>query len=297
VLISAASNRMNQFTGKERDAETGLDYFGARYYSGAQGRFASPDPLLNSGRPQTPQSWNRYAYALNNPLAFVDPTGLFDWGAEAGWELTDNQLDFIKTYGPSGMRKWAKKALKFRKTFREALDDAKEAAEESGQRDAINAVDAYGTENDGNGVLVDVRKRDLAGGPAELMPNANGTMTVSFNSNLSGDKMIMSLSHEGAHALDLNNWMLAGKPVGGPLDMNHYFIESHAWRVNSYMAEELGMSCYPQGNSRYQVWNKKWDAADRETFRSRGVSNILDEKYSSGGILGTDTYSKELLPH
>jgi hypothetical protein len=33
------------FTGKERDAETGLDFFGARYYSGAQGRFTSPDPF------------------------------------------------------------------------------------------------------------------------------------------------------------------------------------------------------------------------------------------------------------
>jgi RHS repeat-associated protein len=56
------------FTGKERDGETGLDYFGARYFSGAQGRFTSPDPLLNSGRPWEPQSWNRYTYALNNPL-------------------------------------------------------------------------------------------------------------------------------------------------------------------------------------------------------------------------------------
>ena len=38
----------HQFTGKERDAETGLDFFGARYYSGAQGRFSSPDvPLLD----------------------------------------------------------------------------------------------------------------------------------------------------------------------------------------------------------------------------------------------------------
>lgn len=48
-----------KFTGKERDAETVLDYFGARYLSGAQGRFTSPDPLLNSGRPREPQSWNR----------------------------------------------------------------------------------------------------------------------------------------------------------------------------------------------------------------------------------------------
>ena len=66
-----------QFTGKERDAESGLDYFGARYYGSALGRFTSPDP---SGplaqKPQDPQSWNLYAYARNNSLANVDPDGL-----------------------------------------------------------------------------------------------------------------------------------------------------------------------------------------------------------------------------
>ena len=63
-------------TGKERDAETGLDYFGARYMSAAQGRFTSPDPLLASGRSAEPQTWNRYHYAGNNPLRYVDPDGL-----------------------------------------------------------------------------------------------------------------------------------------------------------------------------------------------------------------------------
>ncbi|NLK88771.1 MAG: RHS repeat-associated core domain-containing protein, partial [Clostridiaceae bacterium] len=75
------SRAPQKFTGKERD-ETGLDYFGARYYSGSHGRFTSPDPLLNSGRPWQPQSWNRYAYTLNNPLKFVDPTGFYEWAAE-----------------------------------------------------------------------------------------------------------------------------------------------------------------------------------------------------------------------
>jgi len=64
------------FTGKERDAETGLDYFGARYLSAAQGRFTSVDPLQNLGLHMSdPQGWNGYAYARNNPLRFVDPTG------------------------------------------------------------------------------------------------------------------------------------------------------------------------------------------------------------------------------
>ncbi|HWB85160.1 MAG TPA: RHS repeat-associated core domain-containing protein [Bryobacteraceae bacterium] len=64
-----------KFTAKERDAETGLDYFGARYYSGAQGRWTSPDQPFADQHPEDPQSWNMYAYVRNNPLAHVDPNG------------------------------------------------------------------------------------------------------------------------------------------------------------------------------------------------------------------------------
>jgi RHS repeat-associated protein len=63
------------YTGKERDGETGLDYFGARYMSAAQGRFTGPDPLARSASPPLPQTWNRYSYALNNPLKYIDPDG------------------------------------------------------------------------------------------------------------------------------------------------------------------------------------------------------------------------------
>ena len=64
-----------KFTGKERDAETGLDYFGARFLSSVQGRFASPDAPFVDQRPSNPQTWNLYSYTRNNPLVFVDPTG------------------------------------------------------------------------------------------------------------------------------------------------------------------------------------------------------------------------------
>ncbi len=60
-----------KFTGKERDAETGLDYFGARYYSGAQGRFTSPDKPFADQHVENPQTWNLYAYGRNNPLFYV----------------------------------------------------------------------------------------------------------------------------------------------------------------------------------------------------------------------------------
>ena len=65
-----------RFTGKERDAETGLDYFGARYYSFRTGRFTSVDPLMDQRTALVdPQRWNRYAYGINNPLRYIDPDG------------------------------------------------------------------------------------------------------------------------------------------------------------------------------------------------------------------------------
>lgn len=66
----------DKFTGKLRDNETGLDFFGARYFSGAQGRFTSPDPEGAGASAYDPQSWNMYAYARNNPLIYTDPTGM-----------------------------------------------------------------------------------------------------------------------------------------------------------------------------------------------------------------------------
>ena len=64
-----------KFTSKERDAETGLDYFGARYMSSAQGRFTGIDPAFESEILEYPQTWNRYSYVYNNPLRLTDPDG------------------------------------------------------------------------------------------------------------------------------------------------------------------------------------------------------------------------------
>jgi RHS repeat-associated protein len=68
--------KQQRFTGKERDGESGLDYFAARYHSSGWGRFTSVDPVLPVAKALTrPQEWNRYAYVTNNPLRFLDPDG------------------------------------------------------------------------------------------------------------------------------------------------------------------------------------------------------------------------------
>lgn len=68
-----------QFTGQRLDA-TDLYYYGARYYDPSIGRFISPDPIVQD--PANPQSLNRYSYVMNNPLKYVDPTGLW-WTVDA----------------------------------------------------------------------------------------------------------------------------------------------------------------------------------------------------------------------
>ena len=65
----------SRFTGKERDSESNLDNFGARYYGSSMGRFSSPDEPFIDQDEGTPQSWNLYSYVRNNPLNATDPTG------------------------------------------------------------------------------------------------------------------------------------------------------------------------------------------------------------------------------
>jgi RHS repeat-associated protein len=64
-----------RFTGQQRDAEENLDYFNARSLQTRTGRFNAVDPVFTGLF--NPQAWNRYSYALNSPLRFTDPTGLF----------------------------------------------------------------------------------------------------------------------------------------------------------------------------------------------------------------------------
>ena len=96
AAVSSSANTY-KFTGKERDNESGLDDFEARYYSSAMGRFMSPDefaggpidavgpadPLPPGPLPyaqiSNPQSLNKYAYTYNNPLRYTDPNGHCIW--------------------------------------------------------------------------------------------------------------------------------------------------------------------------------------------------------------------------
>lgn len=86
------SDLSRRFIGQERDAESGLDRFGIRYFASVHGRFTTTDPENFGADVLFPQSWNAYVYAFNNPLTFSDPSGLKPCKArkdEKGGDIVD----------------------------------------------------------------------------------------------------------------------------------------------------------------------------------------------------------------
>lgn len=188
-----------KFTGKERDSESGLDNFGARFDASSLGRFMTPDPLLNSGHPARPQSWNRYAYAFNNPLRITDPTGLYN--VDCGGDKTcQKYADRLR----KGIEKLTEKVGKMKD------GDAKVRLQ--------NALKAMGTENDQNNVTV--KFGSLAGTAAAVTdPNKDlSAFTVTFDmeksSNSDTTGMTMNAAHEGTHVGDFEDPRM--QKAGGP---------------------------------------------------------------------------------
>jgi RHS repeat-associated protein len=201
---------MEKFTGKERDSESGLAYFGARYYGSALGRFTSPDSLVDQ-HPANPQSWNLYAYVRNNPLAAIDPTGNYDCGST----MNSKQCDQFQSI----LDKAQTEAYKLRDTY---------GADSQQYLDTQRAIDSYGLQNDQNGVVVNIGStpNGVAGTTAAYIPesapdssyqspNPTGqNIQVVINQNIfnSGKADLLSqvVAHEGSHVGDAEDWAKSG---------------------------------------------------------------------------------------
>lgn len=255
-----------RFTGKERDAETGLDYFGARYFSGAQGRFTSPDPLLNSGRPEDPQSWNRYAYVGNNPLRFVDPLGLYKFATTCANDDTackDQQQQFV-----AGL-----------KALREAANNLEKGSDE--RKGIEKALKKIG-EKEGKGATIAFGFAGETDGTANLAIANPFSNTITFNLDAigsftksnpviqrgeatAGGFFTAVIGHEGGH--------LAGNiPLLGRIGIRNYFqsaTERGALFTESYTYQGMRMND-PQA----LLWNNSWLQIDRHLLEQRRKQGV-----------------------
>ena len=272
-----------KFTQKERDIETGLDYFGARYYANTQGRFTSPDPLLGSGRLENPQTWNKYDYVLDNPLKFSDPTGLFEY-------LTGTSADDIKRIN------------KAYDALVKARDKYKVGSKE------YNAIDkslaALGAPGQKNNVFVGVDNGLKTPGETFSAPEydanskVNGSQSVvtlklkDFAKDDQGNAQLAgALGHEGTHVADAQSE--AARLNGtGMLEMNDLadnggimsraISEVHAYRTSAYIAGAISPSnVVSSGFNGYEVWNRGWGAADAIKLRERGIRGALESPTGS----------------
>lgn len=203
----------------------GLDYFGARYFSGAQGRFTSADQPFVDQNPEDPQSWNLYSYGRNNPLRYVDPLGTYVCGAG----VTDDQCREIEVA---------------RGTAVDAAEQLRQRYGDSSQQylDAQSAIDAYGSPGIDNGVTVNVGAVDQQmGGSVE----AGGNLSSRSADNPNGQNILVTLAadqvaaggiglagamaHEGSHVADASAWVTSGFAVG--LNPTRYDTESRALNV------------------------------------------------------------------
>jgi len=213
------------FTGKERDAETGQDYFGARYYRADIGRFTTVDPV--GGRLADPQTLNRYAYARNNPLRYVDPTGLYE--VDAG-------------------------CLKDKRCSAEAARFERERLGAAGSKDAAiaAAAAAYGALGDASGVTVNFgNSRTVEAGcgkgvagcvTASFLGDAasggmNPVVNVLIQSGMSGTDFQRAIVHEGSHVGDdlafIRSWDLGSMSFDAAKNFTRYATEFRAYQVET----------------------------------------------------------------
>jgi RHS repeat-associated protein len=87
VEYATTANDREKYATYTRDSLTGLDYSVNRYYSSLWGRFVSPDPYNGSAKLGTPQTWDRYVYAANDPANITDSRGLDPYcGPNMSWD-------------------------------------------------------------------------------------------------------------------------------------------------------------------------------------------------------------------
>jgi RHS repeat-associated protein len=213
-----AGTNTKKFTGKERDLESGLDYFGARYYGSRIGRFTSMDPLVPFAQGiADPQQWNRYSYARNNPSRYIDPDG---------------------RYSCSG-------------SSCASFENERQTALQSSDAGVRRGAGAYGSPGDANGVTVSFGKPTLGGdgeASSELHMSESGAYSVTsdviIRSGLSGIALRAAVGHEGTHVADAQDFVatMKGSSYTVGLNFTKFETEMNAYLVTQSVLSEVSKS-------------------------------------------------------
>jgi RHS repeat-associated protein len=227
VLNGCADETEHHFTGKERDTESGNDYFGARYYASSMGRWLSPDPKQPDMKfLANPQKWNKYAYVLNNPLAYFDPDGEQEFKVTIRAFIPDKNFKYPAGVGPTwkgdgrSFSKASNASSRAQVTFTIETDPSKSAKPLVGTPSSStsgSAVDLYGAKT--------------------LTGNSNVQTSVNINGRTSDGTSVVSLSVNASDPLVPGAPSTGGTftfnvaPDGSSVSMNGAFSVYPAYEV------------------------------------------------------------------
>jgi RHS repeat-associated protein len=215
-----------KFTGKERDAETGLDFLLARYMSGAQGRFTSPDPV--GGSLADPQTLNKYAYVRNNPLNLTDPTGLYACADDAPDAKEHCTSEADQRFEAARQRDLQSRNGDVRRAAAAYGDPGREVVDERGDKVTVRFADLSGNREGG------VTRSTLG---ADEKGNLFAQSDVTINSRSTGTALAADVGHEGSHVADAQDVARSITITGGGagfavgVDISQYASEQRAYRV------------------------------------------------------------------
>lgn len=221
------------YTGHVYDAETNLNFMNARNQSGILGRFMSPDPAgVRAIKLANPQTWNWYAYALNNPLRYTDPTGQYTCSDDGNKCQTQPDKNF---------------------------EAARQRDLHSKDKDVAAAAAAYGDPTKNNHVAVQFT--DAKNGNTSISISTNGKsvsygITVSIPKAASGTVLDGSVDHEGTHTEQVQTLAASFKPNGsfnGTLNLTSYDSENGAYHNQATVWQLSGQSWSMNGNGQFVI--------------------------------------------
>lgn len=271
VEQSSETNRISHlYTGKEFDEETGLYYYGARYYDPRASVWQSPDPLVVFGidtSVATPSFMNAYIYVRQNPLRLIDPTGLAEEEAQPGrwekWKKSYEQLSWTEL----------KEGLKQRAYFWAA--EKTEAAERSLLRE-----DSYGDQGveggggkEGLGEHAGESASTMTGGAIAVAEDVAISKGASgFFKRLFGSTSRTKLLPPGLSI-----------PTGNAKSGMEHILRRHAFNTTTTKSA----SKFSQGMGHMEIRSLIQEANARSSaWRIEGGSRVLD--VDMGRSIGTD---------
>ncbi len=228
-----------KFTGKERDPESSLDNFQARYNSSGFGRFMSPDPAgLKAVRLQNPQTWNWYVYTMNNPMRYTDPTGKYTCADDKNKCQTDQDV---------------------------AFEAARQRDLQSKDPRVVASAKAYGDPTKDNHVVVSYISGTTGFTTPTFRINGNTTISVQIPGEDVGIAFDAAVGHEGTH-VEQDQALAASIKTDGRFDnslnLTTYQAELAAYQVSasiyqasgqSYSFDAAGQYLFEPGSTQAQV--------------------------------------------